>query len=335
MSNDSQNSTGLQPESPAAESDGTEWLLRLKGIFTRNLRLKMVALILTFAVYFWVGRDSETQIIVGVPLSLQVPESRVVTQVRPDVDRIKVRLRGRTTSLNRLNRANLQPVTVEIDPGDDNDQQISLTPRMVSTPPGTEVVSLDPSYLEVQLERRVTRTVSIQPQTTGQLRKAFELGQITVKPDSIEVSGPRSAIEPLRAIPTEPIDLDGRTETFDTEVRLRPTDRAITYHGPSRVSVHIPIEAQTVRRKFDELPVTVVNTTRPTSLSQQTVDLTVEGPRQVVEQLEADTLHGSIDMSGADERPAGTYEKKVQVRNLPDGVTPVRIHPTHFLVTLE
>jgi YbbR domain-containing protein len=203
---------------------------------------------------------------------------------------------------------------------------------MVSTPPGTDVVSLDPSYLEVTLERRVSRTVDIAAQTSGQLRQAYELGDLQVDPSTVEVSGPRSAVTPLQSVPTEPIDLDGRTETFQTQVRLRPIDPSVTYQNSGRITVRVPIRAETIRRQFDDLPVEIVNTTRPTSLSQSTVDLTVEGPRELVNELEANTLHGSIDMSGVSDKPAGTYEKEIQVRNLPDGVSAIQVNPTHFLV---
>lgn len=321
------------PDNQVDSYDG--WLLQLQGIFTRNLRLKTVALMLTFAVYFWVGRDRETQIIVGFPLSLQVPESRVVTDVRPDVDRVKIRLRGRSSTLNRLNQSNLRPVTVEVDPDAGNNQEISLTPAMVSTPPGTDVVSLDPSYLEVDLERRITRDVTIAPQTSGQLRNPYELGELTVDPDTVTVSGPRSALDTLESVPTEPIDLDGRTETFQTDVRLRPTDRSVTNRGPSTVTVRVPIQAETKRRQFTDLPVEIVNTTRPAELSQTTVDVTVEGPRELVDELDASSLHGSIDLGDGGDQPPGTYEKKVAIRNLPDDVQTVRVHPTHFLVTID
>ncbi len=305
----------------------------VRDIFVRNFHLKAIALLLTFALYLWVGEDRETQIIATAPLQFSVPENHML--LKPDVDQAKVILRGRWSTLNEFDQTDLQSIVVELSKSDD-ERLVPIEPESVQVPPGLHVVSIEPSFVRVDLEETVSREVAIEPRIVGRTRGSYRLGEVEVEPDKVTVSGPENVMENLGSIPTEPIDVTGRVRSFEKQVQLRPENSLINYNLEGPVTVSVPIRAERVEKTLEDVEVSAVNTTYRTDVSPEALEVTLEGPRSVIENLDSESIHAIVDLSEEDDLPPGTFEKKVEVRNLPSDVELVDIHPTHVVVkTLE
>lgn len=305
----------------------------LHDIFVRNFHLKAIALLLTFALYLWVGEDRETQIIATAPLQFSVPENQMLLE--PDVDQAKVTLRGRWSTLNEFHQTDLRSIVVELSKSDDG-RLVPIEPESVQVPPGLRVVSIEPSFVRVDLEETVSREIAIEPRIVGRTRGSYRLGEVEVEPDEVTVSGPENVMENLESIPTEPIDVTGRVRSFEKQVQLRPENSLINYNLDGPVTVSVPIQAERVEKTLDEVEVSAVNTTYRTDVSPEALEVTLQGPRSVIEDLDSESIHAVVDISREDDLSPGTFEKKVELRNLPSNVELVEMHPTHFVVkTLE
>jgi len=305
----------------------------LRDIFVRNFHLKAIAVLLTFALYLWVGEDRETQIIATAPVQFSVPENHMLLE--PDVDRAKVTLRGRWSTLNEFDQTDLRSIVVELSESDD-ERLVPIEPESVQVPPGLQVVSIEPSFVRVDLEETVSREVAIEPRIVGRTRGSYRLGEVDVEPDEATVSGPEKVMENLGSIPTEPIDVTGRVRSFEKQVQLRPENSLINYNLDDPATVSVPIRAERIEKRLEDVEVSAVNTTYRTDISPETLGVTLEGPRSVIEDLDSESIHAVVDLSAEDDRPPGTFEKKARVRNLPSDVELVEMHPTHFVVeTLE
>jgi YbbR domain-containing protein len=305
----------------------------VRDIFVRNFHLKAVALLLTFALYLWVGEDRETQIIATAPLQFSVPENQMLLE--PETDQAKVTLRGRWSTLNEFDQTNLRPIVVELSKSDDG-RLVSIEPESVQVPPGLRVVSIEPSFVRVDLEETVSREVAIEPRIVGRTRGSYRLGEVDVDPDEVTVSGPENVMENLGSIPTEPIDVTGRVRSFKKQVQLRPENSLINYNLDGPVTVSVPIRAERVEKTVDEVEVSAVNTTYRTDVSPKALKVTLQGPRSVLDDLDSESIHAVVELSEQDDLPPGTFEKKVEVRNLPPDVELVEMHPQYFVVeTLE
>lgn len=305
----------------------------LRDIFVRNFHLKAIALLLTFALYLWVGEDRETQIIATAPLQFSVPENQMLLE--PEVDQAKVTLRGRWSTLNEFDQTDLRSIVVELSKSDDG-RLVPIEPESVQVPPGLRVVSIEPSFVRVDLEETVSREIAIEPRIVGRTRGSYRLGEVEVEPDEVTVSGPENVMESLESIPTEPIDVTGRVRSFEKQVQLRPENSLINYNLDGPVTVSVPIQAERVEKTLDEVQVSAVNTTYRTDVSPESLEVTLQGPRSVIEDLDSESIHAVVDLSREDDLSPGTFEKKVELRNLPSDVELVEMHPTHFVVkTLE
>ena len=304
----------------------------LQGIFVRNFHLKAIALLLTFALYLWVGEDRETQVIAAAPIQLSVPEDQILLQ--PKIDKVKVTLRGRWSALNRFDQTELKPVVVTLSESDDG-RLVPITPDAVQVPSGLRVVSIEPSFIRVEMETKAEKEVDIKPRIVGRTRGSYTIGEVAVSPSSLTVSGPESTMKNLTSIPTEAIDVTGRVRTFKKRVQLRPESPMISYNLDTPITVTVPIKAEEIQRTIDDIEVKAVNTTYKTSISPETLDLTIRGPRSVIEALEPNTIHAVVEMTKEDERAPGTFEKESEIRNLPADAEIVSIAPKTFLVTTK
>lgn len=302
----------------------------LRALVMHNVALKAIALILTLALFIWVREDREAVMSGDVPVRIAVPRGRVLIN-QPD-DRARITVRGRWSALNRFNPSDVPPITITVDE-DDDDALVALTPDMVQVPVGVQVASVQPNYVRVETAPEATREVPIRARIIGQPRDSYRLGEVEVSPRSVELRGPESTVEALRFVTTEPIDVTDIHEETHKRVRLRLEDPLLQYDLDRPITVTLPIETQEVVRTIQGVPVAAINTTAQTTIAPRNVSVTVRGPKAIVDALNADSVQAWLDLSAEDNRPLGTFQKQVEIKNLPPGVQLVSFHPTDFRVT--
>jgi hypothetical protein len=121
----------------------------LRRFFLHNLRLKLIALGISF--FLWVTYTAEPfeQVAYNVSVAyVNVPDGLAVGGAPPNA--VRVVLRGRSGLLRRLTPADLT-LDVDLATAPSGDVPIRLSPTMVGVPYGTEVVRLAPAEFHVSL----------------------------------------------------------------------------------------------------------------------------------------------------------------------------------------
>ena len=121
----------------------------LRRLFLHNLRLKLIALGISF--FLWAAYTAEpfAQVGYNVPVAyVNVPDGLAVAGAPPNA--VRVVLRGRTGLLRRLGPSDLS-LDVDLATAPSGDVPIRLSPSMVGVPFGTQVVRLAPSEFHVSL----------------------------------------------------------------------------------------------------------------------------------------------------------------------------------------
>jgi YbbR-like protein len=121
----------------------------LRRLFLHNLRLKLIALGISF--FLWVTYTAEPfeQVAYNVSVAyVNVPDGLAVGGAPPNA--VRVVLRGRSGLLRRLTPADLT-VDVDLANAPSGDVPIRLSPTMVGVPYGTEVIRLAPAEFRVSL----------------------------------------------------------------------------------------------------------------------------------------------------------------------------------------
>lgn len=95
--------------------------------------------------------------------------------------------------------------------------------------PDLSIQKVEPSFISVELEPRATKRVPVSPNVDIRLKSRYEqIGDITVNPDSVTVTGPSSVIDTLQQWPTELLRKENVQENVDEHVPLLKSDQVIT-----------------------------------------------------------------------------------------------------------
>ncbi len=147
--------------------------------------------------------------LVNIPANLVlvsgVPDS-VLAQLRGPLSRT---LDPRTPLEVLLDLSNAQPGTTSY-PIDAADMPL---------PAEVEVVSIEPSTISLEFERRQTLIVTVRPVIEGQPAPGFELGAVRATPVQVPVQGPASHLVDLESVITEPLSVEGATGPINGMVR--------------------------------------------------------------------------------------------------------------------
>jgi len=92
-------------------------------------------------------------------------------------------------------------------------------------------VSVVPVDIQLLLEHKVTRNVSVFPVLRGSVAEGYELTGQSLTPTSVIVEGPRSMIDNHIEFNTEAIDLDRRNVDFSVMVNIKNDNPLLFIHG--------------------------------------------------------------------------------------------------------
>lgn len=304
----------------------------LRRIFVHNFYLKFIAAILTLALFIWVSEDRETVIVGYAPVQIVVPEDRAL--VSEPIDRVRVTIRGRWSTISRFDISQLEPLRVNLS-STDPDQTVALFADMIRVPPGLRVTHVEPPSLLVETEAESLKTVPVRPRLIGEPAPSYFVDQVQVQPETVTIRGPESRIQDITSVPTATINIDSLSESLRQKVDVRPQEALISLEDDQPVEVEVQIAQEQIVQTFYNLPVIAVNTAYDTTITPATTNLSLRGGARGFEELDREALRVEIDLSKEDQRPPGTYSKEAQVRNIPKGLTVDRLYPDRFRITTK
>jgi diadenylate cyclase len=212
---------------------------------TTNLLPKAVALISVFILWTMIVKQGQAEMWLTVPLEYRnVPANMEIIGER--VNRVEVGIRGPHGIISGISPDEVKAY-VDLSKMVSGINLIRLSADNLRVPLGVEITKIQPSSLRVTLENQKTRSLSVRARLTGKLPDSLRLKSIEVEPASLSFQGPESAVNKVREIFTEPIDLStvrGNTrisaalQIDSPQIRLAPNQ-------PSQVYVIIQVEGAT------------------------------------------------------------------------------------------
>jgi YbbR domain-containing protein len=259
-----------------------------------HLGLKVVALLLGFSLWYAVAREQEAEFSLSIPIELRdLPEGLEV--VEESVQQVEVRLRGPAEVLRKLTAQDVN-VGVDLLDAEPGERLAYLTVGDVTAPFGARVARVTPTTVRVVLDRTVERLVEIIPRVVGSPAAGFELADIDLSPQRIEVVGPSSRIEGLAQVTTEPVSVDGLREPYARLVRVE-LDPLVRVAREENVALRLDIREERGRRELTGVAVKGLPAGPPATLVPATVSVRVEGPRSVVEGLGSEDLVAQVELN--------------------------------------
>jgi len=160
-------------------------------------------------------------------------------------------------------------------------------------------ISVEPEFVSLSVEDKIVRYVPVMPTISGQPHYGYECGVVTVNPTSIEVKGPRTAVEGLSEIQTEEVNIDGATVTNSKEVGIMNLNSITEIASDAKVAVTVTVLPIGVSKTFKSLPVAFENINDSLEITNTafTVDITVDGNQLTLDKVKANSFVAEADCS--------------------------------------
>lgn len=268
---------------------------RLVRWIVKDWWLKLIALVA--AVVLWLfarlEREYTRELKLGLDMSLLPTEYVVVEQ---NVDSVSVEIRGKGRYLVRLGRFNPKIVLPLVSMREGR-ERLRLGPENVNLPEQIQVRSLDPYQIELVIERRAKRKVAVIVRSDGIPAEGFAISDIDYD-KTVDLYGTKEVVSTFSHLFSEPLNVEGVSESFSTLLAIQVPDTAGLVTEPSSVLVKVKVEPET----------TVVLTNVPVSLKgvplqgqayllNKEAKLTLRGPVSLLRGFSKDEVQVSISVS--------------------------------------
>ncbi|MBD3382961.1 MAG: hypothetical protein GF404_12285 [candidate division Zixibacteria bacterium] len=300
-------------------------------IITRNLTLKIVALVLAGLFWFHVVTEKEYNHEFEVPFVFQgISDGLILTT--PPPERIHVRLSGTGKELlgyifkkpaliyqTAIDERGIYPVELTSEDlyFDDNIQ--------------AEVVDvIEPRELKFRIENVREKVVDVIPKVDITPALGYvKLGELEVQPDTVKVSGPQRVVRYLRSVSTRELKFDDVKKNIDENIRLEVADTLFITPESTTVNIFqriVPI----VEKRFGPLAIETYNTKLfdSTLIYPDSIYLQIEGPRGLIDSLEINNFSAIINFRGLE---AGSTLVMPDVV-VPDGYKLIETDPNSVIV---
>lgn len=205
----------------------------------RNFGLKVLSICIATLLWLVVAGERVVERVLRVPVELQnIPADLEITSNPPDT--VEVRVRGSSGTLSRMAPGDIATV-LDLRAVRTGRRLFHLTPAQVNTPYGLEAVQVSPPTLTMEFETTGIRLVRVQPTIDGEPATGFEVESVRAEPETVEVSGPESALKQLKEAITEAIQIGGRSTTVREVVTVGVADPTVRVRTPQTVTVTVTI----------------------------------------------------------------------------------------------
>ena len=121
---------------------------------------------------------------------------------------------------------------------------LSVGRNAVSLPPGISVKSIEPSMIDVFVDVPLKKEIPVQAFWVGKLPPGLIMTQVSVSPEKIVVIGPSQSLADINTLFTEPVSLDGITESGKTTARIAFNPPTIRPSNQSQSDVQLEYMVQ-------------------------------------------------------------------------------------------
>jgi YbbR domain-containing protein len=214
----------------------------LRGLLFDNLGFKLAALLLALLVYLNVYLDRPAEMTMSFPVQVQdLGDSLSLSGPVPST--VQAQLRGTGKQLLRM-RVTEPPVKISLDgvgPGRFT-REVSAEDLPLSGYEGVEAVRvIGPDAIDIGIERKVRRWLPTALRIEGATgADSSWASAVRVDPESVLVTGPRSAVALLDSVVLQPVRLGGRRDTLRAQVAAQSLPDWCVME-PAFVKVTVPL----------------------------------------------------------------------------------------------
>ncbi len=297
--------------------------MNIKAFFRKNKLIKSIALIIAIFVWLNAMLNRDVQIEKTADIILRnIPDSLVITSMNQSETEIILEGKSMEFILMKLFR---RKVIVEINLNDFNVEpnenlMINIDNSMIKIPLSDEemnILRIKEKTIVLSMDSLRTKEVPVVPVLENNPASGYaRSGEIIYEPEKVIITGGKSLIEKIFHIETSSINLEKATKNFSEKALIKHNYQFITVE-PKIINVTIPVD-KLMKRRFDSVPVELLNIPSKYRISPDSMYLTVEieGPEAIVKNLFAGELAPLIDVSNIKKKGMYKYPINLRYKNI-------------------
>ena len=299
----------------------------MKRLLLEDLRLKLFSMGIALVLYVFITYEAGTPVVLDVPLKVETATDIAISSDLPA--KLRVTYRGAWASLRSLDRSLAPPYVIPLQDQAPGPVTLNLFPEMMPRLPGMEAVMVQPSMIDLRLDRLIERQLPIRAELRGMPAQGYVVGDILLHPTMVTVRGPALDVERIGRILTKPLDISGASSAVATEVELREPAFPVTLRDRGvKVSITVVIEEEFVDRYLKTIPVSLLEDEPGLLLRTRSVAGTIRGPLQALKAIDSRAIRAVVSVGDVDNLAAGVLELVPELEGLPERAYLVGPSPT-------
>lgn len=175
-------------------------------MFRFNWQYRIIAVVLALFFWYLVSGQEKVEVWLNVPVEVvNLPPEHMIRSGL--VSNLRVRVRGTSTILKRLEINRLSYI-LDLSEVRKGNNVMELKSENLDMPRALEVEEIVPASLELEVDRRASKTVKVDVDWQAHISPDYELKEIRVEPREIQIAGSSRIIEAIEEVQTEKIIID-------------------------------------------------------------------------------------------------------------------------------
>lgn len=273
--------------------------------FKHGWKLKLISLGLAAGLWYYAVNEESVEIVRMIPLQVKM-ESENMSILRVSNESLRVFMKVPRAMVSEVANADIHfvhPLGKEMKQAGEysfhTDPQEIIFPNIP-----LHVLRIEPQVVQVVVDELVTQKMPVKLNFQGEPAFGYKVREeeLQMDPNAVMVKGPKGQIGKMTAVLTRPINLTGRTRSFRLSADFQlPAN--VTAESALGGDFYIPIHEVSEEKELKDV---VVKMVRPSGalgiaeLTPQRVTVTIQGPRRVLQNLQAEKMHAYADLSDLD-----------------------------------
>lgn len=295
----------------------------------KNIFIYISSLLFAIFVWLYINLNLVYNISLSIPIDIKLSKNQALANDLPSVADASVKGKGWDLLgllLSKKLSLNLDLINYKKDIRINISQAVN---ELLSQSSSVTLLSVNPDVVEINFDNIVSRMVKVKNQVNVFPRDGYLIiGNPSVSPDSVRVSGAMSVIGKIKYLPTESININNINSGFTRTVKIIDTLNNIIKIEPRSITVSYNIELS-AEKNFEDLNVQINNIPpdKEVLLVPPKLKLYLRGGVDQLAKINPDEILAEIEYKQIDSDSLGYVSPKIV---LPVDVSVIRYEPQKF-----
>lgn len=311
--------------------------MKIKELYNKTIEnwpVKAICILLSIMLYCFYTLSLKDSRAFIVPLKIEASNGIVPAGSYPT--NVKVTLKGKTEEISSIRESD---VRAYLDLNYLSKDGVYNLPVLISLPKealllDTLEVKVSPQNVDLTVEQQISSFVKVNPLIKGEVAPGFEIKNITVTPDFVEISGPRSMVKNRSGIQTRAVSVKNAETSISSLVSLENLGGLLKLKTDEDISLTVEIAPIIQTKKYENVSLALENIPSDFDATPQKAifSITLKGAQKELENLKAENIVLKANCINIQEE--GTFEFPIEYKN-PSDIEVIEITPKNVLVSIK